>query len=164
MDSFEGDDDDNGEYIPLEVMEAAKILTLDLLPKKSRQLYTKRYNDFKDWCRKKGIKNSFAEEIFLLYFDELSKKYCSSTLWAYFSMLKACIEVYDNLNIGTYHKLVSFIKQKHKGYKAKKAKTFTTLEVAKFCYEAPDDKYLVIKVSLHFLLFFSIYFLFLFFS
>lgn len=143
------DDDDNGEYIPVEVMDAANIVSLDLLPKKSRQIYTKRYNDFKDWCKTKNIKNSFAEEVFLVYFNELSKKYCSSTLWAYFSMIKACVQVYDKQDLSSYNRLITLIKQNHKGYKAKKAKTFTTTEVAKFCHAAPDDKYLVTKVSFY---------------
>lgn len=143
---FDDDDEDGGEYIPIEVMEAANVISLNLLPPKSKQLYTQRYNYFKVWRREKGIKNSFAEEIFLLYFEELSQKYCSSTLWAYYSMLKSCIQVYDKIDIGKYNRLITFIKQKHKGYKAKKAKTFTALEVAKFCHDAPDDEFLVTKV------------------
>lgn len=58
MDSSENfyDDDDNGEYIPIEVMEAANIVPLNLLPAKSRKLYTQRYNQCKDWRKKKTSK------------------------------------------------------------------------------------------------------------
>lgn len=141
------EDGDEGEFIPLEIMEAANVISLNLLPVKSRQLYTKRYNDFKIWKKEKNIKNSFAEEVLLCYFQHLSTMYCSSTLWAYFSMLKACIQAYDKLDIGTYNRLIAFIKQKHQGYKAKKAKVFTPAEVAAFCCTAPDEQFLVAKVS-----------------
>lgn len=154
-------DDDNGEYIPVEVMEAANIISLNLLPKKSRVIYTKRYNDFKAWAAEKGVRgpnNVFSEDVLLCYFDALSKKYCSSTLWAYFSMIKACVQLYDKIDIGKHAKVISFIKQKYKGYKAKKAKTLTSEEVAKFCALAPDDKFLITKVSFLILVLFSLFF------
>lgn len=141
------DDEDGGEYIPVEVMEAANIISLNLLPQKSKILYTKRYNDFKVWRKNNNVRNSFAEEVMLCYFNDLAKKYCSSTLWAYFSMIKACVQVYDKLDIGVYKRLIAFIKQSHKGYKAKKAKSFLTHEVAKFLNEAPDDEFLLMKVN-----------------
>lgn len=141
------DEEDGGEYIPLEVMNAANIISLDLLPQKSKMLYTKRYNDFKAWSKNNNVRNSYAEEVLLCYFSHLSKSYCSSTLWAYFSMIKACVQVYNKLDIGGYKRLIAFIKQLHRGYKAKKAKTFLVQEVAKFLNEAPDEEYLLLKVN-----------------
>lgn len=83
MTSNEDIDEDDGEYMPIEVMEAAQIISLSLLPAKSRTIYTKRYNDYKTWAAKKnvkGITKVFSEDVMLCYFDFLAKSLCSSTL------------------------------------------------------------------------------------
>ena len=40
---------DYGDKIPPEIVEAAKEVTLNLLPDKSKRLYVSTYNNFKSW-------------------------------------------------------------------------------------------------------------------
>ena len=40
--------------VPEAIREAAKNVSLNLLPEKSRRLYTKTYNSFKQWRKEKG--------------------------------------------------------------------------------------------------------------
>lgn len=71
-------------------------------------------------------------------------------------MIKACVQVYDKIDISVHHSLVAFIKQKHKGYKAKKAKTSTTSKEAKFLNDALDVEFLITKVLKFFFFFIQV--------
>ncbi|KAJ8912574.1 hypothetical protein NQ315_006646 [Exocentrus adspersus] len=55
------------------------------------------------------------------------KKMKSSTLWSVYSMLRATLNIYNKVDIGTYLKLRAFLK-----------------------LEAPDDTYLSTKVAMIF--------------
>ena len=115
----------------------------------SKQKYTKVYNEFKKWRSAKNTK-SFAESVLLVYFNEISSKFASSTLWSRFFMLKATIKAYDNVDIGNYPQLLGFKKKKNSaGYKSKKSSVFTTNDVSKFLKEAPDAEYLIMKVCIY---------------
>ena len=144
MDSNESDEYTND--IPADLIEAANDVSLNLLPKTSRRQYTAAYNEFKKW-RKTKKTNSFSEEIFLVYFDKLSKSLAPPTLWSRFSMLKATVNAYDNINISNYQKLIAFLKQQNKSYTPKKSSVLTSEHVSEFCNHAPDNEYLAIKVS-----------------
>ena len=71
--------DDCGEIVPEVLREAAKCASLNLLPEKSRRLYTAAYNAFRKWRKSKGS-NSFCEDVLLVYFSELPAGYAPSSL------------------------------------------------------------------------------------
>lgn len=56
--------------------------------------------------------------------------------------------VYENIDISQYHRLISFLKVKSKGYVPKKSKVLEGEQILKFIKKAPDDIYLVHKVIL----------------
>jgi len=130
---------------PPEIVEAAEILSSNLLPEKSRKHYEEVYKKFMDWRISKRA-NSFSETVLMAYFGELSDKYKSSSLWAKYSMLRSTLLIRHNINIENYSKLKSFLKRKSEGYRPKKAKTFSPDEINKFINEAPDTIYLATKV------------------
>lgn len=94
-----------------------------------------------NWCEEKKVENCLTEQVLLAYFENLSKKYKSSSLWAYYSMIMK-----KNLDISKYIQLIAFLKRKSDGYKPKKSKVLTRDDVTKFLHEA-DDEYLLIKVN-----------------
>lgn len=133
---------------PQDIVEAAGAAVLNLLPTKSRNLYDKAYNQFREWCKKKKVQ-TYTENVMLAYFHEKSKEYKSSTVWAQYSMLKSCMIVYDNIDISKYAKLMAFLKRNSDGYKAKKSKILTRDQIDSFLSQANDDEYLMIKVRLY---------------
>lgn len=109
--SSESESESVTNEIPPEMLEAAKNVSLNLLPEKSKRQYIATYNDFKKW-RKSKKTTSFSEEILIVYFDELKETLASSTMWARYSMLKTAIKMFDNIDIGSYNKLIAFLKKK----------------------------------------------------
>lgn len=152
MSNSESDSSDEAnEIVSKEIREAAQQLSLDLLPDKSKRLYTIAYNSFKKWRKEHGS-NSFCEDVMLAYFADLSKKYVSSSLWSTYSMLKTTINAYDNIDISKYNRLVTFLKKQSRGYIPKKSAVFEKEQISKYLSEAPDSEYLcekVIKISTH---------------
>ncbi|KAJ8980998.1 hypothetical protein NQ317_014865 [Molorchus minor] len=73
---------------PQDIVEAAGAAVLNLLPTKSRNLYDKTYNQFREWCKRKKVQ-SYTENVMLAYLHEKSNEYKSSTVWAQYSMLKS---------------------------------------------------------------------------
>lgn len=139
--SFNEDDD----YIPPEILEAADKAIRNSLPCKSQAIYWKCYEELLVWMKGKNTK-SFDEKVLLAYFDELTAKVVPPTLWSKYSMLRTIINVQKNIDISKYALLRSFIKQQNVGYKCRKAKVFSPAELDTFLKRAPDSKYLVTKV------------------
>lgn len=117
----------------------------NLIPGRSREMYERAYNKFTTWAREHQAVN-FTENVVLAYFAHLSKSLKSSTMWAQYSMLKAELNIKDSINNLSYKKVQVFLKQKSENYAAKKSKTFTKNQVDTFLTEAPDKKYLAMKV------------------
>lgn len=115
------------------------------IPEKSRQKYEKQYEVFVEWCKSKKIKK-YTEPVLIKYFEEKSTVAKSSTLWTLFSMLRTTIYINTNVNIGDYKKLISFLKANSHGFKSEKSKSLTRDEVNRFLTNAPDEKYLMMKV------------------
>ncbi|KAF5306435.1 hypothetical protein FQR65_LT07347 [Abscondita terminalis] len=128
------------------VVKTEKV-TEDLLPVKSRSSYDKEHNIFLNWKSSNSVK-LVNETVMLEYFQNLAKKYSPNTLWTKYSILKSSLIVNDNINISVYPRLVSFLKQKSKGYVPKKSKVLTGDQVVKFIKDAPNESYLMHKVVL----------------
>ena len=93
--------------------------------------------------------------------NEKKSKVAPNTLWGISSMLKSTLLAYHNVNLGEYTSLTSFLKQNAVGYKPKKAKIFLKEDMDKFLLTAPDDSFLMKKVTfLVFLLLFIFIFIF----
>lgn len=131
---------------PPEVREIANQAALHLLPQKSKEVYERAYTKFMNYRQEKSIQ-SFSENIFLAYMADLSKTVKSSTLWSHYSMLRAVVNVKHNIDISKYMKLRALLKRKSDGYCPKKSKTLTKEEFHKFLCQAPDDRYLMMKVN-----------------
>uniref|UniRef100_T1HTE2 Tyr recombinase domain-containing protein n=1 Tax=Rhodnius prolixus TaxID=13249 RepID=T1HTE2_RHOPR len=133
------------ENTPPSIKETAENVMSNLLPKKSKDRHTRRYNNFKKWCTDKKVKNT-SENILIAYFDEISSTLNSSTLWSVYSMLKTTLNINDNLDISQYKKLKTYIKRKSEYYIPKKSEIFTREEINKFLHDAPNDMFLMMKV------------------
>lgn len=138
---------DNDISTPEEIKNAAREITLNLLPAKSKEKYSVQYRLFMDWCKTKQVKK-YSENVILTYLSELSQKYKSSTLWTVYSMLKASLAINNDIDIGKFSKLTAFLKRKSIGFIPKKSTTLNRIEINKFITEAPDDTYLMTKVAL----------------
>jgi len=98
------------------------------------------------WRCNRKIK-SFTESVVLVYFEELSKVVKPSTLWSQYSMLRGTLNIKHNVNLSEFHKLRALLKRKSEKYTPKKSKTLTSENIHQFLLNAPDEKYLLIKVK-----------------
>lgn len=115
------------------------------IPSTSQSRYNRIYQDFHKWNKIKGA-TPVSQAVLLKYFSELAERSKPPTLWAYYSMLKNTLKLYDNTDMHSWSKLRNFIKQQNTGYKSVKSKLFTRTEIEKFINEAPDDQWLDLKV------------------
>ena len=134
------------EDLPLELIQNAELATMETLPEKSRDKYFRVYNHFKDWQKVHGV-TKISSELMLSYFYELKKKNAPTSLWAYYSMLKATIQVKENVDIGKFAEINSFLKTKSSGYKSTKADVFSEQQLKKIMEEAADVNWLDVKVK-----------------
>lgn len=143
-------DDSEEEFLPPgtppEIVEAASNVALNLLPPKSREKYEFAYKRFMDFRRGKNTE-SCSENVVITYFADLAVKLKASTLWSNYSMLKSTLMCKENVDITKYHKLRAFLKRQSDGYKAKKSKVLNKLQIQEFISKAPDETFLVTKVS-----------------
>lgn len=128
---------------------AEKARNCGIIPEKSKIIYEKTYREYLKWCNEKKVQKCYLEDNLLAYFYYLSDSRKPSSLWSYYSMLKANIKMYHNTDISNYSGLFGFLKRKSDGYKPKKAKVFTQENLNTFLYEASDDIYLMFKVNLN---------------
>lgn len=129
-----------------DVDKVAEKALASLLPGKSKEKYEKTYDNFKKWCKEKKI-DIINENVLLGYFSSELSELKSSTTWSIYSMLKSTLSVKENVNISGYHKLIALLKRKRDGYFAKKSKILTKEEIFRFIKEAPDVKFLAMKVT-----------------
>lgn len=132
---------------PPQIRAAAKQVTENLLPPKSVKKYLTSYNSFMKWCENEKV-TSFTENVFLAYFNHLSKTLAPTTLWSRFSMLKHTLIVKKNINIDTFHQLIALLKRKSDGYYGKKSLVLTDNNIQNFLNHAPDEIYLSTKVNI----------------
>lgn len=93
--------DTSFDNTPPDISNAAKDISNQLLPEKSRKQYEKAYQDFMNWKISKSS-TSFSEDVLLVYFQELSEKFKSSSLWTFYSMLKSTLSINHNVDISKY--------------------------------------------------------------
>ena len=123
--SYDTDDvSDYGDEIPPEIVEAAKEVTLNLSPDKSKRLYVSAYNNFKPWRSTKKT-TLFVEDVFLAYFKDILQTISPPTLWTRFSMVKTTIRTFDQIDISTYHQLIAYITKKKDKHIKNNPNTFT---------------------------------------
>lgn len=131
------------ECTPPELREAAEETVAELLPKKSKEAYDQQYILFKQWCTIHKAEHA-SENVLIAYFQEQGKS-IKSTMWSTYSMLRSCLNVYENLDISKYLKLQAYLKRLSDGYKPKKSKILESDEINRFITEADDTCYLALK-------------------
>lgn len=110
-----------GIDIPENILAAANIAKLDLLPDKSKIHYEKEYLQFCEWRNTEQVHGA-GEAVLLAYFVKLSNEFSPSSLWPKYSMLRACLELKERVEINKYGALIRFIKKKNIGYGVKNRK------------------------------------------
>lgn len=140
--SYMSESDEEG----IDIQATAKNITNKLVPHKSEAKYNLSYQNFINWTLKNKIKD-FTEDVFLVYFDELSKTNKPSTLWSKWSMVKSLVKLYHGVDINNFNRLKTFMKIQSKGYRAKKSKVLTWGQITQFLNEALDETRLDEKVS-----------------
>ncbi|KYB27117.1 uncharacterized protein LOC103313307 [Tribolium castaneum] len=129
-------------------MEETSVSNPPLLPEKSKKRYETTYRMFKDWCLTKN-NAPVSEALLLAYFQEKDSILRSpSSKWCEYSILKTTIFINENIDISKYLKLRAFLKRQNAGYKPKKSNTFNREMINQFLEQAPDEKYLLMKVAM----------------
>ncbi|KAK9712408.1 hypothetical protein QE152_g24905 [Popillia japonica] len=54
--------------VPEDILECAKVVSLNLLPQKSREIYEYAYQRFIDWCKGKNVQ-VYSEDVVIVYFS-----------------------------------------------------------------------------------------------
>lgn len=137
---------ENPAELPAAVLASANNVCSSLLPTKSRDLYEKTYNEFDTWCTEQHITN-YTEPVFLAYFLNIAQRGLIASLWPKFSMLKSTLYVKKNIDIGKFNKLIMYIKRQTEGHVPKKSKVLEKEQVQKFILDAPNNLFLMTKVS-----------------
>lgn len=138
--------DEISNCTPPELRKIAEDNLENLLPKKSRHIYKKEYNQFLTWCQENSIV-TVTENIMIAYFDKESQVKKVSSLWSKYSMLRCCLNIYKNTDISKFCKLIAYLKRLSEGYEPKKSKILEIDHINRFIIEADDKIYLAMKVS-----------------
>lgn len=88
----------------------------------------------------------FQSKVFSSNLNNFAENYKSSSLRTNFQMIKKPIEQIHKIDIN-YPELLSFLKETLVGYFPKKANIFEQHHLKTFLSDAPDDDYLLMKVS-----------------
>ncbi|XP_057327935.1 uncharacterized protein LOC130669182 [Microplitis mediator] len=143
--SLGSSDDDTA----MNVEKEARLVENKLIANKSSAVYNLCYQNFVKWKEDKKIKE-ITESVLLVYFNELTKSLKPSTLWSRWSMLKTQLNLKHSINIDTFHKLKTLLKNNGKGFKPKKSKVLSMNQIKTFLNDATDEIYLAMKVILIF--------------
>jgi hypothetical protein len=127
-----------------EVTERANAAIATIIPGKSKIQNERAYIQFREWCTIKNVVR-ISEKVLLAYLDEKTAKLKPPTLWSTFSMLKAMLNVKENIDVRKVPTNVPYLKNKTVGYRGKKSKILTQEDISKFI-EAADEKNLLKKV------------------
>ncbi|KAJ8914384.1 hypothetical protein NQ315_017474 [Exocentrus adspersus] len=94
---------DTNNEIPDSILKKAEKETQNLLPKKSKEVYSSEYEKFINWMTENCVEH-ISETVLLGYFSDLSENFSPSSLWSKYSMVKKTLMVNKNINIANYHK------------------------------------------------------------
>jgi hypothetical protein len=108
-------DYDSESGTPPEVTERANAAIATIIPGKSKTQYEKAYIQFREWCTTKKLVR-ISEKVLLASLDEKSAKLKAPTLWSTFSMLKAMLNVKENIDVRKVPTNVPYLKNKSVGY------------------------------------------------
>ena len=75
------------DIVSKKIREEAEAIRLNLLPEKSKRLYTKAYNTFKAWRKEQGS-NSFCEDVLLSYFSHVATEFSPTSVIIKISFIK----------------------------------------------------------------------------
>lgn len=81
------------------ILKMEDVIMEQLLPQKSREAYKKIYQKFCCWRVTKDA-TEVTEALVLQFIFEHQKTLKPSSLWSYCSMLKSCLNVFENVDIG----------------------------------------------------------------
>ena len=137
--------EENIQLTPPEIRKKSLETAFEILPQKSAEKYNRQYDIFMEWCKNHGI-SKYSENVLLAYFSHLSKDYSPSSMWSYYSMLKATLSIKNDVDISKYTKVTAFLKQKARNYVPKKSKTLSQENILEFLLNAPDQIFLMMKV------------------
>jgi hypothetical protein len=140
-------DYDSESDTPPEVTERANPAISTIIPGKSKTQYERAYIQFREWCTTKNVVR-ISEKVLLAYLDEKSAKLKPPTLWSAFSMLKAMLNVKENIDVRKFPKLVPYLKNKSVGYRRKKSKILRLEDISKIIEEAADEKNVLKKLHI----------------
>ncbi|XP_057658845.1 uncharacterized protein LOC130895521 [Diorhabda carinulata] len=138
----------DGEFMSTDYLKS-KIQGDHILPTRSKEIYQRAYNDFISWCISNNV-NNCSEKTLLEYFAAKSKILKASSMVTVYSMLKSTLQLYHKTDISKFSKLLAYLKIKSNGHSPKRTKILTKNQVLAFLTEAPDEKYLMVKVALIF--------------
>jgi hypothetical protein len=113
---------------PPEVTERANAAIATIIPGKSKIQNERAYIQFREWCTTKNVVR-ISEKMLLAYLDEKSAKLKPPTLWSTFSMLKAMLNVKENIDVRKVPTNVPYLKNKSVGYRGKKSKILTQEDI-----------------------------------
>lgn len=128
--------------------ESVQTVGNDALSTRSCNIYESTYQRFMKWCGNKEITN-YTESVLLKYFSYLTMeiKMKGATMWAHYSMLKSTLNTNHGVDTSKYLKLRAYLKMQNKNHVRKKSGVFTKEQYERFLSEAPDEKYLGMKVN-----------------
>ena len=103
----------------------------DIGPSKSKKLYEKEQQNFRDFCQKT---TQPLEDDYLQYFDFLGrvKKFQASTLWTKYSMLNSASHLNYGKKLQDYPRITALLKTFNKEYVPKQASVFKLNEIHTF--------------------------------
>ena len=97
-----------------------------LIPEKSADRYLQVFAQFRAWKTMNKIADEdFSQDVLLVYFNELAKRYAPSTLWNYYSIIKKMLKVYEGVSIKQYESLMDLLKVKGGDHIPKKSQVCT---------------------------------------
>lgn len=111
----------------------------------SKNLYKLIYRRFISWCTSREI-DTPTESDCLAYFIERSNSIKPNSLYAEYSMINASLVVEKGVDLKQFASLSEFMKRQSAGYQSKSYKVFTRKQIMEFVTNAPDEKYLMMKV------------------
>lgn len=113
---------------------------------KSLKHYNIAYKSFAEWQSKQG-ETGFSEDVLLAYMTDASKTKVPSTLFTEHVRLKSMLKMKHNVDIKDYKRLQEFLRGNAKSYIPKTCKYLTAQEVKTFLDQAPNQIYLLVKVT-----------------